>query len=164
MNEDEMEKISPCLIHIDKEGRWFHKGAEMIHRDFIRLFYENMELTAQGQYIIHWNEKSCYVDVEDTAYVVRRVVHITEKEGRDEGYLLYLSDDLKEELEPDTLSVGKENVLYCKVKNNAFPARFTRAAYYQLARFIVERDGIFYLPLNDLSYPITTSDDCESSI
>lgn len=161
MNKDEMERLSPCLIHIDKEGRWFHKGSEMIHRDFIRLFYENMGLTPEGVYVIHWNGKTCYVDVEDTAHVIRRIVHRPEKEGGGECYMLYLSDDLKEELAPETLSVGKENVLYCRVKDSVFPARFTRAAYYQIAGFITERQGLFYLPLNDRLYPIAMHDDSE---
>jgi len=30
MAEKEMNELPPCLIFIDKEGRWYHKGAEMI--------------------------------------------------------------------------------------------------------------------------------------
>jgi hypothetical protein len=46
--------IPPCLIFIDKEGRWYHRGAEMIHREFIRLFYNNIELDSRGRYVIDW--------------------------------------------------------------------------------------------------------------
>ena len=73
MAKTEMNELPPCLIFIDKEGRWYHKGAEMIHRDFIRLFYEHMELDLQGRYVINWQGQRCWVDVEDTAFVVRRV-------------------------------------------------------------------------------------------
>ncbi len=139
-----MELLPPCRIFIDKEGRWYHEGAEMIHREFIRLFFENMELDPHGRYVINWNDQRCYVDVEDTAYVVRRASY-EDKEAR---FLLSLSDDTQEELEPETLLVGKHNVLYCRVKNGAFPARFNRAAYYQLAQYVEEDNGTFYLPLN----------------
>jgi hypothetical protein len=141
--------IPPCLIYIDKEGRWYHEGAEMIHREFIRLFYNNMELDSHGRYVIDWKGQRCYVEVEDTAFVVRRVVWQDKgKEDGNERFILSLSDDTQEELMPDTLYVGRDNILYCGVKNRTFPARFTRAAYYQLAEYVEEENGTYYLPLN----------------
>ena len=78
--------------------------------------------------------------------------------SEDSGFLrfvLILSDDSREELAPETLYVGLENILYCKVKGHSFPARFSRAAYYQLAEH-VEKDkgGTFFLPLNGRKHPI----------
>ena len=67
---------------------------------------------------------------------------------------LNLSDDTKEALLPDSLFVGKENVLYCKVKSGLFPARFNRAAYYQLAEYIEEEGKNYFLPLNGRKYVI----------
>ena len=52
------EALPPCLIHIDKEGRWFHKGVEMVRREFVRSFYQQMELDDAGQYIIFWGESA----------------------------------------------------------------------------------------------------------
>ncbi len=146
--------IPPCMIYIDKEGRWFHKGAEMIHREIIRSFYQNMELDSQGRYIINWQGERCYVDVEETPFIVKRVA------GQDSGragvsrVILYLSDDEKEDLVPETLSFGEDNVPYCRVKGGIFPARFSRAAYYQLAEFIKEEEGGYYLSLNEKKYRI----------
>ena len=154
MGEDNREKeLDPCLIYIDKEGRWYHQGAEMIHRGFIQLFYQNMELDPHGHYIINWNGKRCYVDVEDTAFVVRRAELVT-GDHKNEKIILYLSDDTTEALKPETLYIGKDDVLYCKVKKGKFPARFLRPAYYQLAERIIEQNGNFYLPLNNKKYPI----------
>jgi len=144
----EINEIPPCLIFIDKEGHWFHKGAEMIHREFIRLFYQNMELDPQGRYVINWKGQRCWVDVEDTAFVVRRVSFKDETQARNALYVLRLSDDTSEPLAPDTLFVGEGNVLYCKVKNRSFPARFNRAAYYQLAEYIEQEGDTYYLPFN----------------
>ena len=144
--------LPPCLITIDKEGKWFHKGMEMVHREFIRLFYQNMELDEQGYYIISLGGDRCYVEVEDTAFVVWRVVFDEKNESNESKFILSLSDDSCEDLSPETLSIGDENVLYCKVKNQVFPARFCRAAYYQVAEYIEEEEGTYYLPLNGERY------------
>ena len=149
-----MADISPCLIFIDKEGRWYHQGAEMIHREFIRLFYQNMELDSEGRYLINWADKPCYVEVEDTAFVVRQISYEEGNQDRGSRIELSLSDDTKEALMPDSLSVGMENVLYCKVKSGSFPARFNRAAYYQLAEYIEEEGKTYFLPLNGQKYVI----------
>ena len=149
-----MNDIPPCLIFIDKEGRWYHQGAEMIHREFIRLFYQNMELDSKGRYLINWENKPCYVEVGDTAFVVRRISYEEGNQDRESRIELSLSDDTKEALIPDSICVGRDNVLYCKVKSNSFPARFNRAAYYQLAEYIEEGDKTFFLSLNGRKYVI----------
>ncbi len=154
-NED---GIAPCLIHIDKDGKWFHKGVEMIRRDFVLSFFQQMELDDAGRYIIFWGGRRCTVDVEDTAFVVRGVSKQNEKGGNGTRFKISLSDETEEELRPDTLYLGKANVLYCRVKNGAFPARFNRAAYYQLAAH-VETDGDNYvLPANGKKFKIGFKD------
>jgi hypothetical protein len=150
--------IVPCLIHIDKEGRWFHKGVEMIRREFVRSFYQQMELDHEGQYTIYWGGKRCQVDVADTAFVVRRASHINEENGKPAGFVLSLSDDTEEELMPDTLHMGEENVLYCRVKDGTFPARFNRSAYYQLAAHIETEGGDYVLPVNGRTFKIGVED------
>jgi uncharacterized protein len=149
------QDLPPCLIRIDRDGVWYHNGVEMIHREFIRLFFERMSVDGLGRYVIELNGERCRVEVEDTAYVVRRA-DCGQAEGRvGYGVLLNLSDDTSERLAPDTLRIGKDNVLYCTVKDGRFPARFTRAAYYQLANYIEEREEGFYLELNGRKYPIS---------
>jgi hypothetical protein len=154
MDKTDINDLPPCMIFIDKEGRWYHKGAEMIHRDFIRLFYRNMELDSEGRYVINWNRERCWVEVEDTAFVVRRVVYEDGDRTGNARFVLNLSDDTEEELMPDTIFIGDDNVLYCKVKNRVFPARFNRAAYYQLAGYIEEENDSYYLALNGSKYYI----------
>jgi uncharacterized protein len=154
MNREKNSDLPPCMIFIDKEGRWYHKGAEMIRRDFVQLFYKNMELDFEGRYVINWNGERFRVDVEDTAFVVRRVVYADGERTGNTRFVLNLSDDTEEDLMPDTLCVGQDNVLYCRVKNRIFPARFNRAAYYQLAAYIEEESGTYYLSLNGSKYNI----------
>jgi len=152
------DDIPPCLISIDKEGRWYHRGAEMIHREFIRLFYQNMALDSEGRYLINWGDTCCYVDVEDTAFVVTRASYKNGNQYQATRFQLSLSDDTEEVLAPDTLYVGKDHVLYCRVKSDAFPARFNRAAYYQLAEHIEEEEGTYFLPLHGQRYTIRTDE------
>jgi hypothetical protein len=154
MNRVKNSGLPPCMIFIDKEGRWYHEGAEMIRRDFIRLFYRKMELDSEGRYVINWNGERCWVDVEDTAFVVRRAVYQDGERTGNARFVLNLSDDTEEELMPDTLCVGQDNVLYCRVKNRLFPARFNRASYYQLAEYIEEENASYYLTLNGNKYNI----------
>ena len=150
--------IPPCMIYIDREGRWFHKGIEMIHREFIRFFYQHMEIDAQGRYVIDWGGDRCYVEVEDTAFLVRRTIFRGGDQANKERFILSLSDDSQEDLSPDTLFVGNENILYCRVKDRTFPARFVRPAYYQLAEYIVEENNEYFLPLNGENHIIRQKD------
>lgn len=144
----------PCMIYVDLEGKWYHKGAEIIRLDMIRLFCENMTLDEAGRYIITWDGKPCVLDVEDTAYVVRSVTWSSQK-GIDNGrFLLELNDESKEFLRPETLKIRKDNIPYCQVKEGAFPARFSRQAYYEIARHIIEVDGRFYLPAEGKRHPL----------
>ena len=153
-NGEALNELQPCLINIDKDGYWFHKGAKIIRRDYIRSFFQNMELDTRGRYVLTWQGKQCFLDVEDTAFVVWNISFRNAKEHSVERVELSLSDDAGEDLAPETLFVGKDNVLYCRVKNGAFPARFSRAAYYSLAARIEEGQDGFFLLLNNEKYII----------
>ena len=146
--------IQPCMIFIDKEGKWFYKGAEMIHREIIQEFYRHMGIDSEGRYIISWRGTQCYLEVEDVPFIIRRVDLKGSAKGTDSKISLYLSNDEQEDLMPDTLHAGIDHVFYCRVKDGQFPARFSRAAYYQLAEYIDEDNGRYFLPLNGERYYI----------
>lgn len=141
-------------IRIDREGRWYHRGAEMVRREFVRAFYRQLLLSSDGSYSLSWNGGAFSVDVEDTAYVVWRVEEKGEPSAAPDGYLLFLSDDTTEPLDPGTLFQGEDHVLYCRVKGGGFPARFSRPAYYQLSAHVLEDRGTFLLPIGSRRYPI----------
>ena len=148
MNE---EKIPPCMIFINKEGKWFHKGIEMIHRGIIGDFYRNIKTDEYGNYILTLGGEECYLEVEDTPFIVTRA-ELMGEEKNDERVSIFLTDDTFEKLDPSTLKVGKDNVLYCSIKGKSFTARFSRAAYYQIAAYIKEEGDKYYLPLNNHKY------------
>jgi len=146
--------IPPCQIRIDKEGVWYYKGAEMFRKEIVNFFYQNLRQDETGNYLIELENDRCYLEVEDTAIVVRSVRQaLSEKDGKTAFYLL-LSDDTVDLLNPATLRIGKENVLYCTVKEDRFEARFLRPAYYQLAGDIEydEDQDKYFIPLNGERY------------
>jgi len=149
-------ELPPSYIRIDKEGVWYYKGAEMFRREIVNLFYRNLHLDDSGAYYIEYENDIASVEVEDTAFVVRTVHHAGSAEDCDEKIHILLSDDSCEELAPETLRVGRENVLYCAVKSKRFPARFLRASYYQLTDYFTEEEhgGNFFLVLNGRKYYI----------
>jgi hypothetical protein len=143
-------EIPLCNIRIDKEGVWYYKGAEMFRKEIVNFFYQNLRQDPSGHYLIELENDRCYLDVEDTAFVVRSVRQaLSEKDGKTVFYLL-LSDDTIDALDPATLQIGTGNVLYCCVKNNRFAARFLRSAYYQLADHIeYDKDqDRYFIPLD----------------
>ncbi len=144
----------PCEIRIDKEGVWYYRGAEMFRKDIVQLFYQNLHRDHDGRYLIELDNDRCYLEVEDTPFVVRGVNRVDE--GQEEAIHLDLIDGTIEALEPSTLRIGADNVLYCSVKKGAFDARFSRAGYYQIADYIDydSKKDHFFIKLNGQKYPI----------
>jgi hypothetical protein len=78
-------------------------------------------------------------------------------EGNEQDQLLLSIKHFEntEALDPASLWVGEENVLYCKITDDKIPARFLRPAYYQLAEFIYEdqeQDSFYLLFRNKRHY------------
>jgi hypothetical protein len=136
------------MIYIDKDGKWFHNGAEMINRGIVLDFYSHLTIDDSGIYIIKRGNETCYVEVEDAPFIVTRV-DFAGADGKVERVRLSLIDETHETLEPETLIIGEGNILYCTIKQGLFRARFSRAAYYQLASRIKEEGDKYYLPLNN---------------
>ena len=159
MNLKSNNDTPPCNIIVDKDGVWYYKGAEMFRKDIVNLFYENLKRDASGRYIIEMKNDRCYIEVEDTPYVVRSVYKVNSQENNNESINLLLNNSDLEELDPTTLWIGKDNVMYCCVKNNTFDARFSRAGYYQIAGLIGynEEKDLYYLYLDNRYYYIKGS-------
>jgi hypothetical protein len=151
------EPLPPCMIFVGKEGKWFHEGAEIIHRPIFLWLIQSLEVDDQGRYLIHLNNQKCVLEVEDTPLVILGTDRIQSGPEENEEILLTLNDERQEILDPQTLWLSGENVLYGLVKGGRIPARFLRAAYYQIARYIEEEEtGGFFLSLNHQKFPIKT--------
>jgi len=148
----------PYDIRIDKEGVWYYKGKEIFRHEIVRYFYQNLKVDEKGRYMIELENDHCYLEVEDTAFIVKAVYRCMAGAENDESLYLLLSDQSFEKLDCATLLVGKDNVLYCSVKKGAFLTRFSRAAYYQIADFI-EYDEIndnYFISVKDKRFNIST--------
>lgn len=145
----------PCMIYVDKEGAWFHNGAPIIRRELVLLFYQALHLDEQGRYIIKLKDQVCRLEVEDTPFVVLRTVFVPAcGDGKTDRFVLHLIDNTKEDLDPDTLSIGHNHVLYCKIRGKNFTARFSRPGYYQLAQHIQKEPDTdrYFISLNHKKY------------
>lgn len=140
---------SSCRIRIDKEGKWYYEGNEIINALVLRNFCDSLEMDADGRYRIVMAPEICYVEVEDTPFVVSAI-----RGDPCTGLFLRLNTMKTYPLEPGKLCIGEENVLYA-ILPNGMKVRFTRQAYYTLA-LLMEQDetGTIVLKVKDTTYPI----------
>lgn len=129
-------------IFIDKDGNWFCNGEKVKNRKIYLYFMKILKKDENGYFLDDGTTK-VYVKVEDTPFVVRSV-------EKREGFLLTLNDETVEKLDLKTLTF-KGNIVYCKVKGGE-RARFSRPAYYQLAKYIEEEDGKFFIEEGGMRY------------
>ncbi len=144
------DDVSSLPIKVDKEGLWYYQGALMFRKDILEVFFKNLKRDEEGRYLVELEGDKSFIEVEDTPIVVEAVSKNDRKDREGESIEIALSDSTSESLDPSTLRMNTENVLYCTIKNGKFEARFLRAAYYQIAEFI-EHDGekdSYFIPLN----------------
>ncbi len=141
-------------IKIDKEGIWYYRGAHMFRKEILCIFFEHLQIDECGKYLIELDEERYYIDVEDTAFVVASVYKVKFPGNCGDQIDVLLNDDSCEKLDMNSLHVGRDNVLYCRVKEGRFVARFSRKSYYQLAEFIqqTESEDVFFIKLNGEKY------------
>jgi hypothetical protein len=143
-------------IHTDKlsfraDGRWYADDEPVVHRKLASLFSRYLRRKQGGGYEI-WIDDRYHADVEieDTPYAVVGV----DADPADRLYV-ELNDGSTERLSTDTLEVGANDVLYCRVKEGRERARFLRPAYHQLADRIGQaRDGGYSLRCGGTEHPI----------
>ncbi|GEM_PF-313835 len=133
-------------LFINKEGRWFQNNAEIIHPEIYLEFNRLLEKTEDGGYLVRMGHEICRVEVEDAPFVVLSVIE--EKPG---DLIMVLNDRHQEPFDPERFWIGQDNIPYSAVKEDRFHARFSRAAYYQLAKHIIpgEDDETFYFVKDD---------------
>lgn len=152
-------------ISVDQEGEWFYGERPIFRKEILETFYECLRLLEDGRYALEWQGRLHPITVADTPFVITRVDRVTN--GAAEAHILLTLKHLKdtEPLDPSSLWVGRDNVLYCRVRRGRFPARFSRPAYYQVAQWIEPvDDDRFALRLGERLYPIAqpTEDDAGS--
>jgi len=149
--------------YLDKEGRIWHEGTEITDPRFALLVHKGMQKTSGGL-LVRCQGENCFFEVEDVPYVVQDLAFRRDDSGELTRIDLIFSGGYTEVLDPATLSVSKENILYCRVRREAFPARFSRKSYFKLIPLIeedLEKSG-FFLQIQGASFAIEQSPRTES--
>ena len=147
------DDIPPCNIRIDKEGKWYHQGLPIINKNIYQHLNQCLVKDGEGRYLLVMNGEKCYLEVEDTPFVVQAARIDRPPEG-EPAVCVTINDGTIETLDLSTLRIGKDNVLYCRVKGGLFDARFTRAGYYQLAQFIEHDEKGYSLVFENKKTPL----------
>ncbi len=128
-------------ISFRRDGNWYTDEERIDNPRIALLFSRSIRQNPDGSYFLQVGDERASITVEDTPYVVKSV------EGDAvSGFIAILNDEEREPLDASSLEVGADNVLYCRVKNGAFRARFLRPAYDHLSDCLEmdERGGFFF--------------------
>ena len=132
--------ISSGKISLRGDGRWYNDEEPINNARIAKLFSKCLRQADDGRWQIAMADERAFVDIQDTPWVVTSVSGDAAR-----GFTVRLNDDSEEALDASSLTVGEANVLYTRVKDGRYRARFLRPAYYQLAPAITERNGRFVL-------------------
>jgi hypothetical protein len=124
-----MSALPPGTFRIDREGVWRHEGQEVTHPGVLQNLYANLRVEA-GAHYLQVGPARIPVEVADVPFVVIRVEI---RRDTPESLWLHLSDGSEERLDPVALWLGPNGAPYCQVKDGRFQARFSMAAWLQLA-------------------------------
>ncbi len=129
-------------IRIDAEGRWFHNGEPFINERIINFFSRSIDVTKDGQYVIHYDNFVYPIIVEDAPLFVIAVK--IEGQGRDEKVLIYLTSGETGSLDVKTLHY-KNECLYCYTRQGKILVKFKRSPSFELLQRLEETDDIYYI-------------------
>jgi len=154
-----VRELESCGIQVDKEGDWFYEGRLIFRPDILEALYAKLDRLPTGEFILCDSKGPFLLDVADTPFVVSRVDYEKDKSGIERIVIRFKNISRSEVLDPGTLAAARDNVLYCRLADRRFTARFSRPAYYQLALFVREDDTGqgFYIELNGRRHSISVS-------
>ena len=141
--------IESGRISFRRDGNWYTDDERIDNPRIALLFSRSIKRNQDGSYYLQVAEERAPITVEDTPYVVKSVYE------QDGAFVIVTNDDEHEPLDPASLEVGSDNVLYCRVKGGTFQARFLRTAYYHLSsNFFTDEGETFSLVVRGRRYPI----------
>jgi uncharacterized protein len=137
-------------ISFRRDGNWYSDEERIDNPRIALLFSRSIRQNPDGSYFLQVAEERAPITVEDTPYVVKAIDGDAQS-----GFTVVLNDGERETLDPATLAVGTDHVLYCRVKGGAMRARFLRNAYYHLSPcFDDDGRGGFSISVRGRRYPL----------
>lgn len=118
-------------LRLSSEGEWFHNGVQFQNQKLSDLFSRSVVWDERAQeYFLEIGKQRATFSRDDTPYFVTAI-----DDGAD-PWMLNLSDGTREPLEPESLTVGHGDAVYCTV-HGSHRAKLLRPAHQTLARHVV---------------------------
>ena len=119
---------------VDREGRMFHDGTEIVDPATLRFFLLALQRTREGRWLALCQGERNWFEPYDTPFVVQRL-GLELADGRLRSVDLHFAGDYREPLDPATLQHDGAR-LFCRIRKGAFTARFGRTATQQIAPWL----------------------------
>lgn len=132
------------VITLTRNGVWIADGVEISHEPTRKLFAKSLKRTEKG-YSLFIGRESKEIHVEDTAYFVIRVDHLSDHPTNGDVELLF-NDERKEILRPATLKY-RPGRLTCVRQEEGEEAKFLHSAYFDLLKDLEEDNAHYFLTL-----------------
>jgi hypothetical protein len=124
-------------IVLDREGFFWHDGVRVEHDALEEALHRWISKHPDdGRNMLTNGYDWCYFTAEATPYIIK-AVRVAD-DGSDAW--LVLSDRTEEKLDPRNLSTDEDGVVFARVKDGAFDARFSRHAQTSLAPLLVSAE------------------------
>jgi hypothetical protein len=138
--QEALERFRESGIRLDREGRFWHEGAEITHEGLRRALLKWLDRLEDGRSILRLDANQyAYVDVDDAHLLAMSA------QWRGDRAFVTLNDSTEEELAYGTLRTTADDALYCSVRGGRLEARVTTPAYYVLTERVEETPGGFAL-------------------
>lgn len=121
---------------VDRDGRIFHDGTEIVDPAVLRFFLRAMTRTDDGRCLVLCQGERNWFAAPDTPFVVQRL-RLSMEGSALQAVELCFQGDYREPLDPATLETERD-LLFCRIRGGTFRARFGRVAVQQIAPFLMD--------------------------
>ena len=168
-----MERNNPHSIRvyqyeINEEGELLFEGKPLIDEKTIGFFLRHLKPVDKNDpealhlvkgknppdFVVHCQGEKNFVTCLDVPLVTTSLDITKSKEGKLLSVTLIFRGGIKELLDPKSLCVGKNNILYFKALKGRVMGRFSRKCYIEITNFIFEKEGFYTLEINDETFSI----------
>ena len=148
--------IDDLPIRIGKDGQWLH-GNDPVHPKVAILFAKSVYPLADGGYELRVAHQKAQVLVADCAFFIRSIELVRDEAKALMGIDLRISDGQRERLDPATLMMSDENVLYCRIHRHGFsvPCRFLQRHYYELVEAAEIEGELAYIEVDGRRFELS---------